>query len=85
MPRYYFDTHDGETFISDEAGLELDGVEAARAHAQIALCNVMSDVVPVSDQRAVFVRVRDEADHVVLRAGLSLVVVVGEPGGSGAA
>src|SRR4028118_1006290 len=52
MPHSYFDTHDGETFISDEVGLELDGVEAAH----VALCNVMSDVVPVSDQRAVFVR-----------------------------
>ncbi len=84
MPRYYFDTHDGETFISDEVGLELDGVEAAHVHAQIALCNVMSDVVPVSDQRAVFVRVRDDADDVVLKAGLSLVVEMGEPGEGGA-
>ncbi len=75
MPRFYFDTHDGETFISDEAGLDLDGIEAARAHAQAALCDVMADVVPVTtDQRMVFVRVRDAADHVVLKAGLSLVM-----------
>ncbi len=80
MPHSYFDTHDGETFISDEVGLELDGIEAAH----VALCNVMSDVVPVSDQRAVFVRVRDDADDVVLKAGLSLVVGMGEPGEGGA-
>jgi hypothetical protein len=76
MPRFYFDTHDGETFMSDEAGLELDGIEAARAHAQAALCDVMSDVIPVTDQRTVFVRVRDMADHIVLKAGLSLVLEV---------
>jgi hypothetical protein len=80
MPHSYFDTHDGETFISDEVGLELDGIEAAH----VALCNVMSDVVTVSDQRAVFVRVRDDVDDVVLKAGLSLVVEMGEPGEGGA-
>jgi hypothetical protein len=36
----------------------------------------MSDVIPVTDQRTVLVRVRDMADHIVLKAGLSLVLEV---------
>ena len=80
MPLYYFDTHDGETFISDEEGLELEGIDEVRAQAQTALADMLHDGIPASDQRTLFVRVRDEADAVVLKAGLSIIMELGKPG-----
>ena len=34
MPRYFFDTYDGEHFLADGAGLELESLEAAKLEAQ---------------------------------------------------
>ncbi|MCB5177060.1 MULTISPECIES: DUF6894 family protein [Microvirga] len=74
MPRYFFDTYDGERFFRDEEGLELDGLEAARREARRALPDMASDHLPEGDQRVFIVSVRTEAGQPVLRVALSLVV-----------
>ncbi len=33
VPRYYFDTLDGDRFIPDETGVDLPSIEVARAQA----------------------------------------------------
>ena len=75
MPRYYFDEYDGETVTQDDEGLELDGIEAARAEARKALPDIARDVLPEDgDRRTMVVKVRDEAGKVVLTATLSLLI-----------
>ncbi|MBB3019521.1 hypothetical protein FHR70_002586 [Microvirga lupini] len=74
MPRYFFDTYDGERFFPDEEGQELEDTEAAKREAERALSDMARDGLPDGDQRSFIVSVRAEAGQVVLRAALSLVV-----------
>jgi hypothetical protein len=46
MPRYFFDTYNGESFISDENGLELADIDAAKLEAQRALPDMARDALP---------------------------------------
>ena len=70
MPRYYFDHRDGNTFISDDEGLEFDGVEAARNEATRALADAAKDALPGAVRREIVIEVRDEASRPLLRAPL---------------
>jgi len=70
MPRYYFDHRDGNTFISDDEGLEFDGVEAVRNEATRALADAVKDALPGSVRREIVIEVRDEASRPLLRAAL---------------
>ena len=72
--RYYFDIRDGNRFIKDEAGLELDGIEAVRREAVRALRGTVGDVLPDGDQRSVAVAVRNEDGKPLLMASLTLIV-----------
>jgi hypothetical protein len=75
VPRYYFDEYDGETVTQDDEGLELNGIEAARAEARKALPDIARDVLPEDgDRRTMVVKVRDEAGKVVITATLSLLI-----------
>ncbi|QRM34526.1 hypothetical protein JO965_33355 (plasmid) [Microvirga sp. VF16] len=74
MPRFFFDTYDGERFVSDEQGQELEDIEAAKIIAQEELPQMAWDELPDGDQRTFIVSVRDGAGQVVIRAALSLVV-----------
>ncbi len=75
MPRYYFDEYDGDAFFQDEEGLELDGIEAARAEARKALPDIARDVIPDDgNRRTIAVKVRDGTGKVVVTATLSLLV-----------
>ena len=40
MPRYFFDTMDSGRFISDESGIELPSIQAARAEAARSLADI---------------------------------------------
>ena len=71
MPRYFFDTFDGETWIEDTEGVECDGPGAAQAEAQTALADIAKDETPDGDRRVMTVRVRDE-DGPLLEANLDL-------------
>ncbi len=77
MPRYYFDTHDGDTFFEDDEGQDLDRIEEVRLQAQSGLADKARDVVPGNGpERTMTVRVRDETGKTVLRAGLSFIVEI---------
>jgi hypothetical protein len=70
MPRYYFDHRDGDTLISDDEGLEFDGIKAVRDEATRALAGIAKDELPGSVRREIAIEVRDEASRPVLRAAL---------------
>jgi hypothetical protein len=77
MPRFFFDTSDGERFFPDEEGLELESIEAAKSEGQKALPDMAKDALPNGNFRSFVVSVRDEGGQVVLRMALSLVVEEG--------
>ncbi len=77
MPRYFFDTYNGDRFVPDDAGVELENLEAAKAMASRGLVDMAQDDLPDGDQRAFVISVRDEAGEVLLQAALSLVVQYG--------
>jgi hypothetical protein len=75
LPRYYFDTNDGETLVADDEGLDLYGLKEARLQAQAALADIARDHVPGDgNQRTMLCRVRDESGKVVLLASLVLMM-----------
>ena len=77
MPRFYFDTYDGDRFLPDETGIEFKDIKAAKDEAQKALPDMAKDALPDGNHRTFVVSVRDEAGQVVLRVALSLVVEEG--------
>jgi hypothetical protein len=77
MPRLFFATYDGERFASDEEGIELESIEAAKLLGQKALANMAKDGLPDGDHRSFVVNVRGEAGTAVVRMFLSLVVEEG--------
>jgi hypothetical protein len=78
MPRYFFDTYDGDRFLSDDVGLEFAGLDEAKAEAQKALPEMAREVLPDGNHRSFVVSVRDEAGVVRVRMSLSLVVEEGD-------
>lgn len=75
MPRYFFDTRDGELFVEDEEGAELADLNAAKAVAALSLTELARDVVPASDRRILSVEVRDE-QRPVLETRLTYEAIV---------
>ncbi len=75
MPRYYFDTDDGNRFKRDVIGRVLDGPGTVRRAALETLSDMARDALPEEgDKRLMSVRVRDAEGHFVLKASLSLLV-----------
>jgi hypothetical protein len=75
MPRYYFDTHDGDMPFPDVEGQDRNSMEEVRIQAQAGLADMARDVVPRDGpERTMVVAVRDEAGKIVLRAALILMV-----------
>jgi hypothetical protein len=74
MPRFFFDIHDGEDFTPDRKGLDLDGLEAAKAEAKKTLSEIVKDEMPDGDRRDFTIDVKDVAGQIVWRVTLSLVV-----------
>lgn len=72
MPRYFFDTNDGDMLDEDDVGLEFADPEAARRGAIAALPDMARDRLPDGDRRDYSVRVRDEAGTVLYSASLAL-------------
>ncbi len=69
MPRYHFDMLDGDTFIPDETGIELLGVELARAEAARSLADKVRDL-PTAAPRQITVEVSDGEGRPIFRASL---------------
>jgi hypothetical protein len=74
IPRFFFDTSDGERSFPDKEGMELESIEAAKSEGQKALPDMVKDTLPSGNFRSFVVSVRDEGGQVVLRMALSLVV-----------
>ena len=74
MPRYHFDTHDGAHFTTDETGVELNGITAARQEAARKLVELAGEILSKDDRRDVVVEVKDEVDQRVLIAKLSVSI-----------
>jgi hypothetical protein len=79
MPRYFFDTRDGDRFVRDDDGLELDGIEQARDEATRGLTDLAGDALPKAVRRELAIEVRDEADRQRLRASLWFEVQILAP------
>ncbi|UVF22838.1 hypothetical protein HPT29_028470 (plasmid) [Microvirga terrae] len=74
MPRYFFDTYDGERFVPDPDGVDLPDLAAAKAEAQKALTDIARDALPNGDQRTFMVSVRGGTGELLARASLTLIV-----------
>jgi hypothetical protein len=78
MPRYFFDTDDGDQPLRDDEGTEFAGLQEACDEAVRILPDIARDVLPPhgmrpqGNQRAVVVVVRDENNQAVFTATLSL-------------
>ena len=69
MPRYFFDTMDSGRFISDESGIELPSIQAARAEAARSLTDIARDMSP-DNRREVVVEVSDDEGRPLFRTAL---------------
>lgn len=72
MPRFFFDTHDGDRPARDPDGMDLRDRDEARRMALDALPDVARDKLPDGDRRTFMAAVRDEAGVIIYRATLSL-------------
>ncbi len=71
MPRYFFDIHD-DVDVTDEVGLELPDLKAARSEVARALTEAALDALPSNGpSKAMTINVRDEGGRRVLQAVLS--------------
>jgi hypothetical protein len=74
VPRFFFDTFDGDRLVPDEEGLELEDLEAAKLEAQTTLPHIAKDKLTDSNKRVFMVSVRDESEQVVMWVALTMIV-----------
>lgn len=70
MPRFFFDTYDGEQMLSDVDGVEFAEVEEVREAAVKALPGIARDRLPDGDDMEMWVKVRDADNRPVFEAFL---------------
>jgi hypothetical protein len=70
VPRFYFDSLDGNFVIQDDEGIEFDGLEAARDQAATALAEMAKDVLRGPTRRELAIEIRDQDRNPVLKASL---------------
>jgi hypothetical protein len=75
MPRFFFDTRDGDAFLKDDEGVLLPDLEAARDQAAVSLAELAREVIPGSARRELAVEVSDDRGP-VLKALLHFEAVV---------
>jgi hypothetical protein len=73
MPRYFFDTEDGQTRSVDDKGLDLSGPWEARELVLAVIPDMVKDVPLEGDRREMVSCVKDQNGNVVYTATLSLV------------
>ena len=75
MSRYFFDLRDGDTFVADDDGTELDGTEEVRAQVMQALPAIAAQHIRNDGDRADFeMTVRDASGQEIMRATLSFAL-----------
>ena len=72
MPRYYFDTYNGQEWAIDQTGLEIEDLEQAQKEAHAAFADIANDELPDGSELTMAVRVRDQSDQVVIETALDL-------------
>ena len=77
MPRYFFDTHDGDAFIEDKEGIDLGGMAPARRVALRVLAGMAHGMVLEGIEATTAVRVRDSTGSTVLTVGFGLLIKEG--------
>ncbi len=81
MPRYFFHVCNGDGFTTDEEGLELPDVDAARATAVEGLRDIMaSELKDGLLKTASFIEIEDETHELLLTVPFSEAVTVEERG-----
>lgn len=71
MPRFFFDTFDDGSLITDTEGIELTDRNAARQQAIKTLPYMALDALPDGSSRSFAVELRDESGTRLFRAELS--------------
>jgi hypothetical protein len=74
VPRFYFDVWEGGRVIRDNAGVELESLEAAEREARRAAAEMGVDTLPAGHCSEVRVQVRDNRDQAVLSVAVSMRV-----------
>jgi hypothetical protein len=72
LPRFYFDTYDGERASVDSDGLECSSRHMVQHQAIDALPDMAREILPDGPNRMFRVEVRDGDGNVVFRATLEL-------------
>lgn len=72
MPRYFFESYDGERVTPDPDGLLMADLGTARAEAVKALPEMARDVLPDGQDRTVSIVIHAEDGRALFRASLTL-------------
>lgn len=72
MPRYFFDTDDGDLGLVDREGQFLADDASARAAALEALSDMLRDHVAAGETRVFSISVRDEQDRLIFAGAVAL-------------
>jgi hypothetical protein len=72
MPRFYFDVSEGQKFIPDDEGLEIESLNAAEHEATRALIQLGQDWL--ARAREISIQVRDERNRQMLALRLAITV-----------
>lgn len=74
MPKFFFDTHDGDLRSEDDVGIELAGPDEARLRAAAGLADVAKDALPDGVSRTIAIEVRGENSVRLIRASIDFRV-----------
>ncbi len=72
MPRFFFDTDDGQTFVRDEEGCELKDPKTSRRLALKTLTEIAGERLPACEHRVCKIDVRDAGGRVVYHAEVAV-------------
>ena len=78
MPRFYFDSRDGERLVRDEDGLDLPDLAAAREEASRALGEIIKDILPDGDERVIAIAARGENRRLLFTATITFKLEMAE-------
>jgi hypothetical protein len=73
MPRFYFDTFDGQSWTDDDLGLEVEDLSAAITLAQQGLADIVHDELPDGHALRLMVVVKDENRKIVGEAIIDMI------------
>jgi hypothetical protein len=72
MPSFFVDTSDGEHFVRDEIGLEVESLQSARDEAMDALRAMSQDMLIDGDFRELFAIIRDPSGRMLCKARMRI-------------